>query len=141
MHENIQTIKRNILIRANRNCLLQSGAVLFELLPQSTQAMMTARCACFYGEEMLIVLYHNEHKWTVVSTHRVFSFYEKTLSLIELNGIKKVIALTHRPDEIAPPSQELKVTGEYLCLSKSIYIWAPSGAAIFGLWNLLLMFK
>ncbi|UXI69301.1 hypothetical protein [Tahibacter amnicola] len=87
---------------------------------------------------MVLLFWESEQKWTVLGTQVLASCHDSVVEICELDVIGRDICLLHPPEHDA---RSAKTTAEYLRLSRpGICVWAPSGAELFALWNILLQF-
>ena len=86
----------------------------------------------------VLVFWENRNKWTVLGTREICSFYNDSLVCSKLGEIDKQVSV-FRPPGIQ--QEEVKTKSNFISLDKKgILIWAPAGAELFALINILQMF-
>ena len=90
------------------------------------------------GGDPLLLFWSASNLWTLLTNREIVSWNGKKTSSIKLDSIQKHVKL--EPVEGMHP-QSTKLYSQYLHVGPAgVKIWAPAGAPILSLWNVLAMF-
>ncbi len=87
-------------------------------------------------EEFLLVVWESQDKWTALTVHKIYSYFDGLYSSCSLDDIDNEI------DGIAPDGggvhRDNKEMVDILFLrNPQIGVWAPAGSSYFALWHIL----
>ncbi|NHZ91646.1 hypothetical protein F2P45_21940 [Massilia sp. CCM 8733] len=125
-----------ILWKARKNGMIGGNCHLVADIDahRRTQVCAQAQCA---GDPVLL-FWSDSSLWTLLTNREIISWSGKKTSSIALDSIQKQIEL--EPVEGTHP-QSTKLHSQYLHVGPAgVKIWAPAGAPILSLWNILAMF-
>jgi hypothetical protein len=125
-----------ILWRAKKNKLFDKKCCEFSDL--SDDQVLLINEAITRDITPVLVFWESRDRWIVLGTRAVCSFYDANLVCAELDEIGGQISVCH-PAGTEP--QSAKSEANFISVEKTgKLIWAPAGAELFALWNILLMF-
>ncbi len=120
--------KNRILWKAEQHKLFEKNCKLFnELYPKQKKIIRAAIAP--NDEAIVLVFWDSEFRWTVITVSSVYSFYNNSLKFSLLDEIEQNISVTGE-----------KMIIEFIELNNKVKIWAPCGAELFALMNILRMF-
>ncbi len=125
-----------ILWKADKHSLFDKTCRRFSELQADQALQITTRVA--EDIDPVIVFWGDGETWTVLGTRAICSYHGSALVCCELDQIQKDISLE---ESSGVETNEAKLTSSFIRLNKSgKLIWAPAGAELFALMNILLMF-
>ncbi|VAW64337.1 hypothetical protein MNBD_GAMMA11-903 [hydrothermal vent metagenome] len=125
-----------ILWRANQNKLLEKGCKLFSGLLDEQRAEIVD----LIKEDInpVLVFWENPKTWTVMGTRAICSCHHDLLNITYIDEIKKKVVVL-KPSDVEEIN--IKTEANLILLEETgAVIWAPPGAELFALMNILLMF-
>lgn len=129
--------RNRILWKAHQQKLFESNCNCYDglqLLEPQKKAIFNA----IPELDVVLLFWCNENKWTALGEEKIVSAYDNLLVIAELDKIGKEVAL--ETSELQS-DQNVKFSAEFIYLNKlGKKIWAPSGASLFSLMNILRMF-
>ncbi|NHZ37192.1 hypothetical protein [Massilia rubra] len=125
-----------ILWKARKNGMIGGNCHLVADIDADRRTQVCAQAQCV-GDPVLL-FWSDGSLWTLLTNREIISWNGKKASSIKLDCIKKQIKL--EPVEGTHP-QSTKLYSQYLHVGPAgVKIWAPAGASILSLWNILGMF-
>jgi hypothetical protein len=86
----------------------------------------------------VLVFWEGSEKWTALGTRAISSCHHGTLNTVDLDEIKKKVVVQSPADS---EKANIKTDANFLLLEETgKRVWAPQGAELFALMNILLMF-
>ncbi len=128
--------KNRILSKARKHNLFSKRCTEFAKTEKNKCDHILSRCNLL--GEPLLVFWSSEDLWTLLSTMEVVSEINASVNYVRLDDINRIVKI----EEVdSKKYQATKLQSEFLRVGNSgTRIWAPQGAEIFSLWNILLRF-
>lgn len=125
-----------ILWRANQNNLLNKSCMLFSEMAEDNRKLIIDSIK---GDiNPVLVFWEGSEKWTALGTRAISSCHHGTLNTVDLDEIKKKVVVQSPADS---EKANIKTDANFLLLEETgKRVWAPQGAELFALMNILLMF-
>lgn len=120
--------KNRILWKAKQHKLFEKSCLLFDELSLEQKNAIKHQITPD-DDEIVLVFWNSDVRWTALTVSSVYSFYENSLKFMMLDEINKNVSVTGE-----------KMTVEFLELDNGITFWAPCGAELFALMNILMIF-
>lgn len=128
--------KNRILWKANQSDLFSRGCTEFGKIEKNRHDHILSRTT-LRGEPIL-VFWSSEILWTLLTSAEIVSEIDSSLNSIFLDDIKRIVKIE---EIVSTQDQATKLESEFLRLGEfGCRIWAPRGAEIFSLMNILRMF-
>ena len=125
-----------ILWRANQNNLLDKSCMLFSEMAEDNRKLIIDTIKDDINP--VLVFWEGSEKWTILGTRAISSCHHGTLNTVDLDEIKKKIVVQSPADS---EKANIKTDANLLLLEETgKRVWAPQGAELFALMNILLMF-
>lgn len=125
-----------ILWRANQSDLLNKSCMLFYEMPEDNRKFIVDSIKDDINP--ILVFWESSKKWTVLGTRAISSCHHETLNTVDLDEIRKKVVLQSPADS---EKENIKTDANLLLLEETgKRVWAPQGAELFALMNILLMF-
>ena len=125
-----------ILWRANQNNLLDKSCMLFSEMAEDNRKLIIDTIKDDINP--VLVFWEGSEKWTTLGTRAISSCHHGTLNTVDLDEIKKKIVVQSPADS---EKANIKTDANLLLLEETgKRVWAPQGAELFALMNILLMF-
>jgi len=125
-----------ILWRAKQHELFDKRCCKFDDLSEEKKSIIQEKISeeCF----PVIIFWKEKSTWTVLGSRAVYSYFDGKLRITKLDEIDKKVNVFET--EI-PSVEDAGKKSNFIFLEKSgNTIWAPEGAELFALMNILLMF-
>ena len=128
--------KNRILWKANQSDLFSRSCTEFGKIEKNRHDHILSRTT-LQGEPIL-VFWSSEILWTLLTSAEIVSEIGSSLNSIFLDEIKRIVKIE---EVVSSRDQATKLESEFLNLGEfGTRIWAPRGAEIFSLMNILKIF-